>query len=177
MNIDICAEQRKHGIPSRFIGTHEMSLRNAFAAALQYVRTHRGMSQRDIASTTDQSHVSRLEAASTSVSLDVSEELAKAMQISPLSLLTLVYASRSGESPETVLRQAQNELEALGLLQASVPPQPSKLESPRAVESAELARQISSLLAQGKSKAEVARELGVARSTITRHVQIKKRTD
>lgn len=154
-----------------------MSLRNAFAAALQYVRTHKGLSQRNIAGTTDQSHVSRLESATTSVSLEVSEELAGAIQIRPMSLLALVYASRTGESPMSVLQHAEDELKALGLLHEAVPAQPSKAESPRAAESSKLAQKISALLAEGKSQAEVARELGVARSTITRHVKIKKKVD
>ena len=74
----------------------------------------------------------------------------------------------------SVLQQTEDELQALGLLHESLPAQPSKAESPRAAESSKLAQKISALLAEGKSQAEVARELGVARSTITRHVQIKK---
>jgi DNA-binding NarL/FixJ family response regulator len=118
--------------------------------------------------------VSRLEAATTTVSLEVSEELAKAMRIDPMSLLALVYASQNGESALAVLRRAEYELTALGLLEAAIPAEPSKLDSPRAVKSAELAQQIALLLAEGKSQAEVAKLLGVARSTITRHVQLKK---
>jgi transcriptional regulator with XRE-family HTH domain len=151
-----------------------MSLRNAFAAALQSARIHQGLSQRDIAQAIDQSHVSRIEAAVTSVSLDVSEELAKAMKIDPMSLLALVYASQRGESALAVLKQTEYDLKALGLLEAAIPAEPSKLDSPRAVKSAELAQQIALLLAEGKSQAEVAKLLGVARSTITRHVQLKK---
>nr|WP_314576523.1 helix-turn-helix domain-containing protein [uncultured Pseudomonas sp.] len=151
-----------------------MSLRTAFASALQYLRIRKGMSQRDIARTIDQSHVSRLEAGATSVSLEASDELAQALQADPMSLLTLIYASQRGESPLTVLRRTQDDLKSLGLLDDVVPAEPSKLESPRAVKAAELALQISALLEDGKSQAEVAKLLGIARSTVTRHVQIKK---
>lgn len=151
-----------------------MSLSDAYAVALQYMRKHKNLSQRDIAVGTDQSHVSRLEAASTSVSLEVSDELARAFKIEPITLLALVYASQNGASPQSVLHRAEAELTALGLLRASLPPTPSKLESPRAVEAAGRARAIAELLAQGKSQAEVARLLGLSKSTVSRHVKIMR---
>ncbi|WP_219064450.1 helix-turn-helix domain-containing protein [Pseudomonas sp. UMAB-08] len=150
-----------------------MSLRNAFAAALQFVRAHQGLSQRAVASTMDQSHVSRLEGATRSVSLEVSEELAEALQLHPMSLLTLVYAAQSGQSPQTILQRTRDDLESLALLNAVVPAAPTRPDHPRVVEAAELGRQVSDLLAEGNSQAEVARLLGVSRSTITRHVQRK----
>ncbi|WP_443691304.1 helix-turn-helix domain-containing protein [Pseudomonas sp.] len=150
-----------------------MSLRNAFAAALQFMRTHKGFSQRDVASTMDQSHVSRLEGATRSVSLEISEKLAEALQLHPMSLLTLVYAAQSGQSPQAVLQRTRDDLEALDLLNAAIPPEPVKADHPRVVEAAELYRQVNELLAEGHSQAEVARRLNVSRSTITRHVQRK----
>ena len=152
-----------------------MSLRDAFAAALQYMRKHRNLSQRDISAGTDQSHVSRLEAAGNSVSLEVSDELARALAIEPMALLALVYASQNGVSPKCVLSRAEAELEALELLHVHLPSTPSKLESPRAMESAQRSRAIAELLAQGKTQAEVARLLGLAKSTVTRHVQLINR--
>jgi DNA-binding NarL/FixJ family response regulator len=57
--------------------------------------------------------------------------------------------------------------------QVHIPAAPSKLESPQAIEAAERSQEISSLLAEGKSQAEIARLLGVARSTISRHVKTR----
>ena len=99
--------------------------------------------------------------------------LAEALQLHPMSLLTLVYAAQSGQSPQAVLQRTRDDLEALDLLNAAIPPEPVKADHPRVVEAAELYRQVNELLAEGHSQAEVARRLNVSRSTITRHVQRK----
>jgi transcriptional regulator with XRE-family HTH domain len=150
-----------------------MSLRKAFAAALQHLRAHHGFSQQEVANKIDQSYVSRLEAAQASVTLEVSEELAEALQVHPMALLALVYSSKTGMSPMKVLQDALAEVEVLGMSQVHIPTAPSKLESPQAIEAAERSQEISSLLAEGKSQAEIARLLGVARSTISRHVKTR----
>ncbi|MDY7560423.1 MULTISPECIES: helix-turn-helix domain-containing protein [unclassified Pseudomonas] len=151
-----------------------MSLRNAFAAALQFLRAHQRLSQLDISKQTDPSHVSRLESAQRSVSLEKSKELAQALNLEPLSFLALVYASENRESPRSVLQRAHDDLESFGLLDSEIPAQPSKTDHPRVVESADLKQKIVKLLEEGNSQAQVARILGVAKSTVTRRLQKKE---
>jgi transcriptional regulator with XRE-family HTH domain len=148
-----------------------MSLRNAFAAALQFLRANQRLTQLDISKQTDPSHVSRLESAQRSVSLEKSKELAQALNLEPLSFLALVYASENRESPRSVLQRAHDDLESLALLDAVIPAQPSKTDHPRVVESADLKLKITKLLAEGHSQAQIARILGVAKSTVTRRIQ------
>lgn len=150
-----------------------MSLRNAFGAALQFLRANKRLSQREISTHIDPSHVSRLEAAQRSVSLEVSRELAQALNLDPMSLLALVYAADTGESPRTIIRRAYEDLESLALLDATLPGEPTKIEHPRIVGAAELKQKIMRLMAEGNSQADVARLLGIAKSTVTRRLQSK----
>ncbi|MQU53416.1 MULTISPECIES: helix-turn-helix domain-containing protein [Pseudomonas] len=146
-----------------------MSLRKAFAAVLQFVRTHQGLSQQDIASAMDQSHVSRLEAAKRSVSLEMSQELAEAMQLHPISFLALVYAAHGQQSAREILQNAQDELEAVALLDANIISEPKKIPHPRVTEAAETRRAIQALKGEERTQAEVARMLGLSTSTVGRH--------
>lgn len=148
-----------------------MSLRSAFASTLQALRAHRGLTQKDISDTTDPSHVSRLEAGTRSVSLEVSQELAQAMGLQPVSLITMVYASKDGTTAREILQKVQGDLDALGLLDTPIPAEPVKVVHPRVTEAAELKRKILELIAEGKSQAEAARHLKVSPSTVTKHLK------
>lgn len=90
--------------------------RTAYAAALQLLRTRRETSQRELADAVDPSYISRLEAGTRSVTLDVSHELAKALGVDPLALLTLAYAAQRGQTPKQVVDQLVKDLESTGLL-------------------------------------------------------------
>jgi|LNAP01.1.fsa_nt_gb transcriptional regulator with XRE-family HTH domain len=148
-----------------------MSLRSAFASTLQALRAHRGLTQKNIANTTDPSHVSRLEAGTRSVSLEVSEELAHAIGIQPVSLITLVYASKDGMTAREMLHKVQGDLDALGLLDTPISADPVKVVHPRVAEAAELKRKILELMTEGQSQAQVARLLKVSPSTVTKHLK------
>lgn len=89
-----------------------MSLRMAYAAVLQLVRTRRGLSQHDIAVTVTQSHISQLESLKTSATLEVSQELASALNLHPISFLTLVQAAQDQKPAREILLLALQELGA-----------------------------------------------------------------
>lgn len=148
-----------------------MPVRVAFAAALQFLRGHLSVSQRDVAQTREQSYISKLEAGSRSVTLEAAQDLADAMNIDPLAFLTLVYASDRGKSPRQLLIELEQVLESQGLLDANVPAQPRTIPHPVDVNAAATNSKIKELMAQGLNQAEVARRLGISRQSVSRHVR------
>ncbi|CAJ0557332.1 unnamed protein product, partial [Mesorhabditis spiculigera] len=110
-----------------------MLLRQAYAAVLQLLRARLDLSQHDIAQTVTQSHVSQLEAVKTSATLEVSQELAEALNLHPVSFLALVHAAQDQRSAREILRLAMEELDAIELLDAALPIQPEKLSPPQTV--------------------------------------------
>lgn len=148
-----------------------MSIRTAFASALQFLRAHRKLSQKDIAIQTDQSYISRLEAGENSVTLEISQELAEALRLDPMSLLTIVYAVERGQSPREILSRIQDDLESSNLLDAKIPSSPAQTVHPVVAEAAELKRKIIELMDEGHSQAEVARRLDISKSTVTKHLK------
>lgn len=126
-----------------------MLLRNAYAAVLQLVRTRLGLTQHDIAMTVAPSHVSQLEAVKTSPTLEVSQELAQALNLHPVSLLTLVHAAKDQKTARDILLLAMEELDAIELLDASLPTQPEKLPHPQTTAAEKNGKQSKSLKMMG----------------------------
>ena len=145
-----------------------MLLRNAYAAVLQLVRTRLGLTQHDVAMTVAPSHVSQLEAVKTSPTLEVSQELAQALHLHPVSLLTLVHAANDQKTARDILLLAMEELDAIELLDASLPAQPEKLPHPQTVAADKKWEAVLALKKEGRSQAEVMRILGLPKSTVGR---------
>ncbi|KWS45783.1 helix-turn-helix domain-containing protein [Pseudomonas syringae] len=148
-----------------------MSIRNAYAAALQYLRTRNGSSQQSLAKGVDQSYISRLERADNSVTLEASESVADALNVDPLVLLTLAYAAKLGQSPGDVADQLRKQLNEDNLLSVVIPPRPSKTQHPIAAEAAQTRRKITELMEQKLSQSEIARRLGISRQSVSRHIK------
>ncbi|MBT2371312.1 helix-turn-helix domain-containing protein [Pseudomonas fluorescens] len=146
-----------------------MSLRRAYAAVLQLVRARRGLSQHDIAVTVTQSHISQLEALKTSATLEVSQELASALNLHPISFLTLVQAAQDQKSARDILEEALQELEAMALLDEHLPLAPQKLRPPQTEDAAKKWEAVQALKSKGHTQAEAVRMLGIPRSTVGRH--------
>jgi len=119
----------------------------------------------------DQSYVSRLESGARSVTLEVSQELAEALELDPLSLLTVVYAVHTGKSPEQILDQVRRDLEAAQLLNAQVPANPEPIPHPVVADAAALKIQVHALLEEGLTQAETAKRLGVSRQTVNKYAR------
>jgi len=145
-----------------------MLLRQAYAAVLQLLRARLGLSQQDIAQTVTQSHLSQLEAAKTSATLEVSQELAEALNLHPVSLLALVHAAQAQKSAREILRIALDELDAIELLDASLPTQPEALSHPLTVAAEKKWEAVQELKEQGCSQAEAVQILGLPKSTVGR---------
>jgi len=146
-----------------------MSLRMAYAAVLQLVRTRRGLSQHDIAVTVTQSHISQLESLKTSATLEVSQELASALNLHPISFLTLVQAAQDQKPAREILLLALQELGGMALLDKAPPLEPKKLRPPQTVDAEKNWEAVQALKSQGHTQAEVVRMLGLPRSTVGRH--------
>ncbi|MCF5652389.1 helix-turn-helix domain-containing protein [Pseudomonas syringae] len=145
-----------------------MSLRKAYAATLQWLRVRRGLSQAELQTQTDQAHISRLEASTTSASVDLSADLAQALGLKPLSFLTLVAAAHDGKTARAALIDTLTELEQLGVLDDVLPGEPRKLTPPRKLAAAVKLKAIRELKEAGLSQSEVCRQLGLPSSTVGR---------
>ena len=146
-----------------------MSVRTAFAVALKFLRAKRDLTQQDLSKKVDQSHVSRIENEKTSPSLDAIIELADALEISPVALMALVCGAQDELSAGDVLKIAEKDLKSLALLKVSIPLEIEETPHPRVTAAAQARETVQALKEQGFSRAEVARKLGMAKTTVQRH--------
>lgn len=145
-----------------------MSLRRPYAAVLQLLRTSKGLHQRALDGDVAQSYVSLLEASKSTASVDYTETLSKALEINPATFFGLVVAANQQQTPRSLMMAVIEEMEALGLADMVLPSEPQKLEAPNVSQSKNRKLQIQKLKIQGKSRAEVARELGCTWTTVNR---------
>lgn len=75
-----------------------MDIKDAFAAALKQVRNARGLTQEAFSEVSSRTYISTLERGLKSPTLEKIEDLSKAMEINPLSLLALTYLLQAGDS-------------------------------------------------------------------------------
>ncbi|MBK3445372.1 helix-turn-helix domain-containing protein [Pseudomonas lactis] len=148
-----------------------MSLRSAYGSTLKFLRTRHESSQDALGKAADRSYISRLEAGEHSVTVDVSHSIACALGIDPLSLLVLAYAAERRQTPQQVLDHLAGDLASAGLLTTEIPSRPSDVLHPVPAAAEELSSQIRELIEQGLSQSAVARQLGVSRQTVSRHLK------
>lgn len=146
-----------------------MSVRIAFATALKLLRTKRGLTQHELSKNVAQSHVSQIENEKTSPSLDAIVELARVLNLSPVALMALACAAQDGLSAGDVLKIAEKDLQDMALLQASTPMEIEEAPHPRVTAAAKMREEVQALKVQGLSQAEIARKLGMAKTTVQRH--------
>lgn len=146
-----------------------MSVRIAFAAALKLLRTTRGLTQHELSENLTQSHVSQIENEKTSPSLEAIIELARVLEISPVALMALVCGAQDELSAADVLKIAEKDLQEMALLQASIPLEIEQTPHPRVTAAAKMREAVQALKEKGFSQAEIARELGMAKTTVQRH--------
>lgn len=145
-----------------------MSLRRPYAAVLQLLRNRQGLSQQEIAGKVAQSHVSQLETLKTTATVDVTNELASALNVEAITFFTLVIAANEQRAPRDVLLSALAELEALKLADEILPEQPRQLEPPRVAAAREKWLAIQVLKSKGYSQSQVVLELGYSKATVWR---------
>ncbi|MGF6399353.1 DNA-binding NarL/FixJ family response regulator [Pseudomonas frederiksbergensis] len=105
------------------------------------------------------------------VTLQVSDDLAKALGVDPLNLLTVAYAAEHAASPREILQRLEADLIKMDLLDAAISLDASAQEQSVTAQAEALRARIQELKAQGLSQAEIARQLGVSGATVSRHLR------
>jgi transcriptional regulator with XRE-family HTH domain len=146
-----------------------MSVRTAFAVTLKLLRAKRDLTQQELSKKVDQSHVSRIENEKTSPSLEAIIELAHALEISPVALMAIVCGVQEKLSADDVLKIAAKDLRDMALLEVSIPVEMEVSPHPRVIAAAKMREEVQSLKQLGLSQAEIARKLGMAKTTVQRH--------
>ncbi|UFH49590.1 helix-turn-helix domain-containing protein [Pseudomonas sp. KNUC1026] len=146
-----------------------MLLRQALAEALLLLRTRKGVTQRMLAVELDASQVSRLERAQSAATLESIDLLAQALEIQPLTLLTLAYAIKAGSTPHDALKLVSEELGLQDFLDIQVSTLVPDFVHPLTARGIETTHAVLELKGQGLSQAQVARSLGISTSTVGRH--------
>ncbi|KPC29138.1 DNA-binding protein [Pseudomonas savastanoi pv. glycinea] len=115
--------------------------------------------------------MSQLESGKTSPTVKAAAELAQALGITPSALLAVAVAADSKVTPKEVLVRAISELENLGLADKIPPPsaQAMDITHPTSVRAAATRAQVQGLKSQGLRQVDVAKELGIPRTTVQRH--------
>ena len=89
---------------------------NNIAMALRVIRRARGYSQEDFSSVSSRTYISSLERGTKSPTLGKVEQIATALNVHPLTLLAISFAtSPSLDDVSVVLAEVQKEVAALGL--------------------------------------------------------------
>ena len=90
-----------------------MDLRAAFGQALRTVRKSRGLTQEDFSNVSSRTYLSTLERGIKSPTLDKVSDLAKVLDVHPLTLLALAYSSAEEIEVSTLLGDVVDELKRL----------------------------------------------------------------
>lgn len=146
-----------------------MSLRQAFAAALKFVRAHHKLLQQDVSSGVTQARVSQLESGKNSATLETTQQIAQAISMTTTSFVATVMAAQGKTTPRQVLNEALAELDAMGLLDADISEHVPDSSHPVSQKSANTRAQVQKLKAEGHRHVDVARILGLGKSTVTRY--------
>jgi transcriptional regulator with XRE-family HTH domain len=145
-----------------------MSLRRPFAAVLQLLRNRQDLSQKAISVAVAQSHVSLLETAKITATVDVMEDLAEALNVQATSFFAMVNAAKQRRTPREILLSAIAELEGLDLADEVLPEEAVQLEARKLSAAREKWRAIQVLKAKGFTQRQVADELGYTKTTVGR---------
>lgn len=93
-----------------------MEIKRAFGRALQTLRKIKGLTQEDFSEVSSRTYLSTLERGLKSPTLEKIDELAKAMKIHPLTLLSLTYSNTHElNDVKKLLEQVESEIVSLSV--------------------------------------------------------------
>ncbi|WP_122740274.1 helix-turn-helix transcriptional regulator [Pseudomonas sp. Z1-12] len=145
-----------------------MSLRQSFAEVLQTLRQSKGNTQRSMASSLDQTTISKVESGKHSVTLDMSQKLASALDLELTALIALTVSRDSNRTPRELLLAALAEIEALGLADINHPSVPENKVPPNVASARRKWQAVQELKGKGLTQGEAAKQLKMPESTLRR---------
>lgn len=145
-----------------------MSLRKAYAAALQQLRFSLGRFQREAVGKIDRSHVSRLETGRHSATVTSTADIAEALGVQPMTFLALVFAAQESCSARQVLLKALAELDELELADELMPAEPEQIPPPVVHETQKRWEAVQAQKNAGATQREAAAALGISTSAVGR---------
>jgi transcriptional regulator with XRE-family HTH domain len=92
-----------------------MIIRSSLARALKAIRSARGFSQEDFSDVSSRTYISTLERGLKSPTIDKVVALAEALNIHPLTLLTLTFANAEESSSDELFLKVAEELRSMAL--------------------------------------------------------------
>lgn len=172
-NIFVCLAIGKRGIHLGFWG-FVMSLRQSFAAVLQMLRQSKGNTQRSMASSLDQTTISKVESGKHSVTLDVGQKLAAALDLELTALIALAVSRDSNRTPREILLTSLAQLEALELADTNQPSEAGSKLPLNVVSAREKWQAVQELKDQGLTQSEARKKLDMPESTVRRLWHLKR---
>ena len=145
-----------------------MSLRKAYAAALQQLRVSLGRFQHEAVGKIDRSHVSRLETGKHSATVNSTADIAEALGVQPLTFFALVFAAKEMQPARQVLLKALAELEALELADEILPAEPVQVPPPVVSQAEKRWAAVQAQKEAGATQKETAALLGISTSAVGR---------
>ncbi|PIB47419.1 Cro/Cl family transcriptional regulator [Pseudomonas sp. 2822-15] len=152
-----------------------MQLRIALAGAIRALRLQRQLRHEDLSDTSAKSKLSALERGETSITLEKFESLAEGLRIDPLALLALCLAKRLNTPYPVLMETALKQLRAfekeggLGILADQLSDGDVAHRKPGKPQNRENESAVRELKAAGMNQSQIARETGLALSTVHRY--------
>lgn len=149
-----------------------MSLSEAIAAVVKALRQNSNLTQDDL-TLIGRSHRSRVERGKTNATMETIAKLATMLDVDSALLVLLASSLQSGESPEATLKRLSAKLDALkqnGVLDLITFEQKPTAGRSASRDTLKALERAPTLKQAGMSLSEIARELGVSRSSVHRYL-------
>lgn len=152
-----------------------MQLRIALAGAIRALRLQRQLRHEDLSDASAKSKLSALERGETSITLEKFESLAEGLRIDPLALLALCMSKKLNTPYTALMETALKQLRAfekeggLGILAEQLPDGEVAHRNPGKPQNRQSESVVRELKAAGMNQSQIARETGLALSTVHRY--------
>ena len=160
-----------------------MQLRIALAGVIRALRLQRQLRHEDLSDASAKSKLSALERGETSITLEKFESLAEGLRIDPLALLALCMSKRLNTPYAALMETALKQLRAfekeggLGTLAEQLPDGEVAHRKPGKPQNKGSESIVRELKAAGMNQSQIARETGLALSTVHRYWKRINTTD
>lgn len=160
-----------------------MQLRIALAGAIRALRLQRQLRHEDLSDASAKSKLSALERGETSITLEKFESLAEGLRIDPLALLALCMSKKLNTPYTALMETALKQLRAfekeggLEIVAEQLPDGEVAHRNPGKPQNRQSESVVRELKAAGMNQSQIARETGLALSTVHRYWKRINATD